>query len=147
MNIHKLPDLASLDTFVLRSKIPLKHKKNCSYKKWFSGRPFTDSDGELVVGGRPVCDDGWDINDANVACKMMGYQSANTAPTQISLPYPSPADFVLDNVDCTGEEDDLFQCPYVAIHNCGNSEGAGVTCSEILWGGYQTGCPFLKAYK
>ena len=143
-------DFVSIDIFVLKSKDSTKDqffKGKVTPLILTVGRPFIDSDGELIVGGRPVCDDGWDINDANVACKMMGYQSANTAPTQISLPYPSPADFVLDNVDCTGEEDDLFQCPYVAIHNCGNSEGAGVTCSEILWGGYQTGCPFLKANK
>ena len=99
-----------------------------------SGRPFTDSDGELVVGGRTVCDDMWDISDANVACRMMGFSQAVTSPKYINLPYSSP-DFIMDNVDCTGDEDDLFQCPYVAVHNCGASEGAGVTCS----GSYQKG--------
>ena len=99
-----------------------------------TGRPFIDSDGELVVRGRVVCDDMWDINDANVACRMMGYSQADSAPMQINLPYSSP-DFILDNVDCAGDEDDIFQCPYVPQHNCGTSEGAGVTCS----GSYQQG--------
>ena len=28
--------------------------------------------GNLFINGAPVCDDGWDNNDATVACRMLG---------------------------------------------------------------------------
>ena len=30
-------------------------------------------EGNVFVNGRPVCDDSWDMKDADVACKMVGY--------------------------------------------------------------------------
>ena len=37
---------------------------------------------------------------------------------------------LLDNVQCTGTEEDLLECPSnaVGIHNCGHTEDAGVYC-------------------
>ncbi len=36
----------------------------------------------------------------------------------------------LDDVQCTGTEDNLFSCPHngIGIHNCAHSEDAGVRC-------------------
>ena len=47
-----------------------------------------------------------------------------------------PTDFILDNVDCNGDETSLLDCSFVTNHNCGASEGAGVMCDAIsLQGG------------
>jgi len=37
----------------------------------------------------------------------------------------------MDNVECTGTESRLVDCPNIGLgsHNCGHSEDAGVRCS------------------
>ena len=37
-------------------------------------------------------------------------------------------DIVLDNVQCTGEEQTLLQCTTSTDHNCNHIEDAGVIC-------------------
>ncbi len=40
---------------------------------------------------------------------------------------------LLDNVQCAGDEDRLFDCPSneIGLHNCGHREDAGVRCLPI----------------
>ena len=38
-------------------------------------------------------------------------------------------DFVMDDVECEGDEADLTDCQHSVAHNCGVTEGAGVRCS------------------
>ena len=74
-----------------------------------------------------VCDDGWSSNDARVVCRQLGYFSRVEVKTNSH--YGSvPADLVMDNVDCTGSEHYLRDCPHTTSHNCGAHEGAGVIC-------------------
>ena len=37
-------------------------------------------------------------------------------------------DIMLDNVQCTGEELTLLDCPAITDHNCNHIEDAGVIC-------------------
>ena len=40
----------------------------------------------------------------------------------------------LDDVQCTGNEKSLFECPHrgLGVHNCGKKERAGVHCLSML---------------
>ena len=47
-----------------------------------------------------------------------------------------PGMIVLDDLDCSGSEGSLFDCPSdspVLVHNCDHSEDAGVRCSCTIF--------------
>ena len=76
-----------------------------------------------------MCDDSWDITDATVVCRQLGYHRAAAANQRAYFGRGS-GDILLDDLECTGSEGSLFQCPHNGIysHNCAHSEDAGVTC-------------------
>ena len=77
-----------------------------------------------------VCDDGWDMNDANVACRQLGYKDAVKALLGSNVPDGS-GKIWLDDVGCTGSEESLTRCSHQewGSHNCGHANDAGVECS------------------
>ncbi|XP_078069758.1 scavenger receptor cysteine-rich domain-containing protein DMBT1-like [Mustelus asterias] len=80
-----------------------------------------------------VCDDGWDKHDADVVCRQLDYGPAKTAPTDAYFG-DSPGSFWLDDVNCTGTENNLLQCRTKALgeHNCRPDEAASVICSDEI---------------
>ncbi|XP_063813237.1 scavenger receptor cysteine-rich domain-containing group B protein [Pseudophryne corroboree] len=80
-----------------------------------------------------VCDDDWDIVDANVVCRQLGCGNAVTVPHRLSFGHGT-GPILLDNVDCKGRETALSQCRSLGwgIHNCYHYEDVAVTCNEIL---------------
>ncbi|XP_020606086.1 protein bark beetle-like [Orbicella faveolata] len=98
---------------------------------------------EIFLRGQwgTVCDDSFDINDARVACRQLGFLGAKrfyrhgrgTGPTW------------LDDVNCMGTEESLLECKYpgIGVENCGHFEDVGVEChslakllsSKVYWKG------------
>ncbi|XP_027695616.1 deleted in malignant brain tumors 1 protein-like [Vombatus ursinus] len=79
-----------------------------------------------------VCDDHWDMNEADVVCRQLGCGRAIAAPTEAWFGEGS-GEILLDDVECTGRESDLGQCSHADwfIHNCGHGEDASVICSAL----------------
>ncbi|XP_062600800.1 scavenger receptor cysteine-rich type 1 protein M130-like [Saccostrea cucullata] len=80
-----------------------------------------------------ICDDAWDINDANVVCRMLGYSSGGRAFSQATYGRGS-GKIWLDQVQCDGTESSLWECPKnpIGIHDCGHHEDASVCCVGLL---------------
>ncbi|XP_038608943.1 LOW QUALITY PROTEIN: soluble scavenger receptor cysteine-rich domain-containing protein SSC5D [Tachyglossus aculeatus] len=87
---------------------------------------------EVWHGGRwgTVCDDGWDLRDAAVACRELGCGRALTAPGAARFG-EGAGPVWMDDVGCGGEEAALRDCPRSpwGRSNCDHSEDAGVVCA------------------
>ena len=76
-----------------------------------------------------VCDDLWDMNDAEVVCRQLGCGKAVLVPPQAYFGQGG-GKIWLDNVQCTGNESSITQCSHngFGIHDCFSREDAGVVC-------------------
>ncbi|XP_072530726.1 T-cell differentiation antigen CD6-like [Salminus brasiliensis] len=78
-----------------------------------------------------VCDDEWDTQDADVVCAQLGCGYAISVTGQGDPYSQGRGPIQLDDLNCTGKERSLWECPAVMDdHDCGHKEDAGVVCSE-----------------
>ena len=95
------------------------------------GKVATEGRVEVFYGGQwgTVCDDDWDIADANVVCRQLGFPGATTA-WQSAHFGQGPGQILMDDVNCVGNEERLQDCVFRgwSISNCSHSNDASVTC-------------------
>ena len=84
-----------------------------------------DNDGRLEIyhdgSWGTICDDGFSVVDASVACVQMGYADGATASYTAG---GGTLNILLDDLACTGTETMLSDCSHSGWgnHNCAHSE-------------------------
>ena len=78
-----------------------------------------------------VCDDYWDIKDARVVCRQLGFRYALNAYRNTRYGRGTGPIF-LNLVSCRGSESSLFSCRHAGVgnHYCGHNKDASVRCGN-----------------
>ena len=76
-----------------------------------------------------ICDNSWDLKDADVVCRKLGYDRALTAPGDAVFGQGTGQIWLTD-VQCVGDETSIFECNHGGwgIHNCGHNSDASAVC-------------------
>ncbi|XP_051748193.1 scavenger receptor cysteine-rich type 1 protein M130-like [Ctenopharyngodon idella] len=119
------------------STSPSPHQRQCS-----NHVPLRLSGGEGRCSGRlevyhnavwgSVCDDLWDISDAQVVCRQLGCGAALRADGNSAFGAGEGVVW-LNRVECRGNEIHLWDCP-LSLKNhtdCSHKEHAGLTCADL----------------
>ena len=91
----------------------------------------------------PICDDRFQMDEAKVACKQMGYRGAEDHIIRYSKDYAhTEAAYWLDDIDCNGSESKFTDCRQGKLgepgheaelawgrHDCNRLEQVGVQCT------------------
>ena len=87
-----------------------------------------------------VCDDYWTNEDADVACRVLGYERSEPYGGRFRSSYfgAGTGPIWLDDMLCRGSEANLLDCPlasgrsrardFIGVHNCKSNEVVGVRC-------------------
>ena len=88
---------------------------------------------EVFRGGHwgTVCSDLWDLKDAQVVCRQLGYYKAVAAPTFATFGEGN-GHIWLNSVQCLGNENSLERCPKGRYPStkCSHREDASVICTN-----------------
>ena len=78
-----------------------------------------------------LCDQSWDLRDAQVACRELGYSPYGAMPTY-GCYTEGQLSFGITSLNCTGSEDGLFNCSHSnpVLYNCRSHNDAGLICQS-----------------
>ena len=78
-----------------------------------------------------VCDDGWDLIDARVVCRQLGFYNALSAPKSAHFGTGSGRIW-LHHVGCFGHENSIKECFHRGwgVEDCDHNQDASVICSS-----------------
>ena len=92
-----------------------------------------------------MCDDGWDLNDAQVICRQLGFGPAIATKSK-----ECSSKICLHNLNCAGSESIIEGCAHSGwrIQNCDYEEGASLVCAHCaaLNGNSVTICKYVHTY-
>ena len=92
---------------------------------------------EINVGGvwGTVCDRWWDINDAQVVCRMLNLSAATAAPKRAAFG-EGRGPIWLSRLTCKGNEASLLDCSHYGLgnHYCRHYYDASVVCGSPVIG-------------
>ena len=76
-----------------------------------------------------ICGDYWDLSDAHVVCRQLGYDGALRAVNNAAFGQGT-GQIWLDDVQCVGNERSISHCNHLGLgaHNCRHYKDAGVVC-------------------
>lgn len=85
---------------------------------------------EVLVAGEwgTICDDGWDVNDAQVVCRMLSLVGGE--PVKSGWFGKGQGAVLVSQVDCQGNEFSIFDCDYEESNWCSHQQDAGVICDK-----------------
>ena len=87
---------------------------------------------EVYYNGKwgTVCDDGWDLNDAQVVCRQLGFGAA-VAATDSAIFGKGSGQILLKNLSCLGTELSIEDCSHGGwgIEKCSHGDDAGLKCA------------------
>ena len=77
-----------------------------------------------------VCGDRWDLDDAQVVCRQLGYGPPIAVRYRAYYGQGS-GQIWLDNLKCNGNESTIEECLHAGwgMHDCEHDEDAGVECA------------------
>ena len=81
-----------------------------------------------------ICDDGWDINDANVVCRQLGFPQASQAYRGANHGQGTGRIW-LDDLTCSRGESYISDCGNRSgweSHDCSHRQDASVACSSSI---------------
>ena len=77
-----------------------------------------------------VCPTNWDLPDAQVVCRMLGYQYALAATGGDNFGRTIARRYWISSVECRGNELSIIDCPLSGwVVSCANGRIAGAICT------------------